>query len=85
MIFSQFSSLLNLKKLYYKGGELYSYYGFFDLENKQLTMIDIKEAYGILSTQDAIDTLEAIKSHANNAFDVIEDMIKSMKESISNQ
>ena len=50
-----------------------------------LTMIDIRETYGLLSTQDAIDTLEAIKPYSSDALEVIEDMIKSMKESISNQ
>ena len=47
--------------------------------------ISNREIVGLLSTQDAIDTLEAIKPYSSDALEVIEDMIKSMKESISNQ
>ena len=50
-----------------------------------LTCIDLKEAYGLISTQDAIDTLEAIKPYAQNALEVIENMIKKMKENLPNQ
>jgi len=50
-----------------------------------LTMIEIRHAYQLLSTQDTIDTLTAIKPYSSDALEVIEDMIKSMKESISNQ
>ena len=50
-----------------------------------LTMINIRETYGLLSTRDAIDTLEAIKPLANNALQVIEGMIQNLKESLSIQ
>ena len=40
-----------------------------------LTCIDIEEAYGKLSPQDAIDTLNAIKPYAQNALKAIEYMI----------
>ena len=41
--------------------------------------------YQLLSKQDAIDTLEAIKPYAQNALEVIENMIKKMKENLPNQ
>ena len=47
--------------------------------------ISNREIVGLLSTQDAIDTLEAIKPYSQDAIEIIENMIKSMKDSISNQ
>ena len=41
-----------------------------------LTMLEINEAYGLISTQDVVDTLEAIKPYAQNAIKVVENMIK---------
>ena len=44
-----------------------------------LTMIKINETYGLISTQDVIDTLEAIKPYAQNAIEVIEYMLQCRK------
>ena len=41
--------------------------------------------YGLISKQDAIDTLNAIRPYAGNVLDDIEDRIKDLKESMANQ
>ena len=41
--------------------------------------------YGLISKQDAIDTLNAIRPYAENVLDDIEDRIKDLKESMANQ
>ena len=41
--------------------------------------------YGLISKQDAIDTLNAIRPYARNVLDDIEDRIKDLKESMANQ
>ena len=41
--------------------------------------------YGLISKQDAIDTLNAIRPYARNVLDAIEDRIKALKESMANQ
>ena len=50
-----------------------------------LTCISLRVAYKLLSPQDAIDTLEAIKPYAQNALEVIENMIKNLKDLQANQ
>ena len=50
-----------------------------------LTCIGLRVAYKLLSPQDAIDTLEAIKPYAQNALEVIENMIIDLKDLQSNQ
>ena len=41
--------------------------------------------YGLISKQDAIDTLNAIRPYAGNVLDAIEDRIKAFKDSMTNQ
>ena len=41
--------------------------------------------YGLISKQDAIDTLNAIRPYAGNVLDAIEDRIKALKDSMTNQ
>ena len=41
--------------------------------------------YGLISKQDAIDTLNAIRPYARNVLDDIKDRIKDLKESMANQ
>ena len=41
--------------------------------------------YGLISKQDAIDTLNAIRPYAGNVLDDIEDRIKDLKDSMTNQ
>ena len=41
--------------------------------------------YGLISYRDAIDTLEAIKPISQNAASSIDDLIKNLKEALSNQ
>ena len=50
-----------------------------------LTMIKISMAYGLLSYQDGIDTLEAIKPYSSDAIDAIDRILISLKEEISSQ
>ena len=48
-----------------------------------ITSIKMRVAYKLLSPQDAIDTLEAIKPYAQNALEVIDDTIGRLKNLIS--
>lgn len=48
-----------------------------------LTCIDLAEAYGLISSRDAIDTLEAIKPYAQNALEVINGMIEQIKGNLN--
>ena len=44
-----------------------------------LTMIEIRHAYQLLSTQDTIDTLTAIKPYTSDALESIDDLIEKYK------
>ena len=44
-----------------------------------LTMIEIRHAYQLLSTQDTIDTLTAIKPYSSDALELIDDLIEKYK------
>lgn len=50
-----------------------------------ISCIGLRVAYKLISPQDAIDTLEAIKPYAQNALEVIENMIKNLKDLQANQ
>ena len=73
------------QKLYLKAKNEFIKYAPYHNQGHLLTCIDIREAYGVLSTQDAIDTLEAIKPYAQNSLEVINNMIKNMRENLSTQ
>lgn len=47
-----------------------------------LTMLNLEVAYGRISFQDGIDTLEAIKPYADDAIEVINASIQNMKDAI---
>ena len=72
------------QKLFKQARDNFMRYAPYQNQGHLLTIIDIREAYGLLSTQDAIDTLEAIKPYAKDAIKVINNMIKNMQKSISN-
>ena len=44
-----------------------------------LTMIEIRHAYQLLSTQDTIDTLTAIKPYSSDALELIDNLIEKYK------
>ena len=46
--------------------------------------ISNSEIYGLISSRDAIDTLEAIKPYAKNALEAINDLINDIKNASSN-
>ena len=50
-----------------------------------ITSISNREIYGLLSTQDAIDTLEAIKPYAQNILNAIDDLINDLKKTLPTQ
>ena len=70
------------KKFLDKAINTYLRYKPYHNQGHLLTMIGIEAAYNLISYQDAIDTLEAIKPLAQNSIEVIDNMIKEMKKGL---
>ena len=73
------------QKLYLKAKNEFIKYAPYHNQLPLLNSISNREVYGLLSTQDAIDTLEAIKPYAQNIIEAVNDLIKDLKETLSTQ
>ncbi len=73
------------KKFLDKAINTYLQYKPYHNQGHLIRTISNTEILGLIKTQDAIDTLEAIKPLAQNSIKVIDSIIKEMKKTLPNQ
>ena len=73
------------QKLYQRAKNEFTKYAPYHNQLPLITSIMNRVIYGLLSIQDGIDTLEAIKPYSKNVIDAIDDSIVALKKSLPAQ